>query len=350
MSVGLTTEMKVVAVALSAKKGTPKEQAPYVWVMRNHGVQGDAHAGEHIRQVSLLSLQSIKRMEKRLGRPIDPGRFAENVVVDAPLQSLKPKDLIGLGEDVVLEVTAIGKECHYGCEIKRQSGYCIMPTEGVFARVVASGRVSPGDRVNVVRSNAISVVVLAGGKSRRFGKDKRFALLPDGRTWLQRAIDLAYEISDDVVVSVSANESGADRDGARYIPDKYPECGPLGGLVTCMEVCKGSVVLAFAVDQTRVVGDLLRILATQLRGIGVCFEENGEIEPFPCALDRVKAYTLLKQAVEDGRLSVKKVMKEIGIDGFPLERVKEIGEPSYLLSNWNSQEDVIESSHSGGVS
>lgn len=142
----------VVGTAVSAVKGTVKTPVEGVVCVPDHGIAGDAHAGPGPRQVSILALESIRRMEERFGETLGIGRFGENVVVSGcDLASVALGDRLGFGDSVVLEVTAIGKECHFGCEIRRRTGDCIMPREGVFARVVAGGPIRPGMAVGIRR-------------------------------------------------------------------------------------------------------------------------------------------------------------------------------------------------------
>ena len=137
------------SVCVSQKKGERKTPVARVVLTADHGIEGDAHAGSG-RQVSLLSLDALTRMRQKLAT-INPGDFAENFNVEG-LETL-PVALgrrIRLGATVVLEVTAIGKTCHdAGCAIKKAVGTCVMPREGVFARVVVGGEVVPGDAVAV---------------------------------------------------------------------------------------------------------------------------------------------------------------------------------------------------------
>jgi len=139
-------QAKVVALCLSAKKHTPKAQVPSAFFRMNVGIDHDAHAGEGHRQVSLLAQQAIEAM-KRQGAQVVPGSFGENVIIDGlDVIRLSIGSRLQLGEEVILEVTQIGKECHVPCAIAQSVGYCIMPREGVFAKVVQSGVVKPGDR------------------------------------------------------------------------------------------------------------------------------------------------------------------------------------------------------------
>ena len=138
------------SVCLSLKKGERKTAVRQATLVADHGIDGDAHAGSP-RQVSLLSLDALTRMRRKLDW-LAPGDFAENLNVDG----LETLDIafgrrIRVGADVVLEVTAIGKACHdAGCAIKKAAGTCVMPREGVFAKVLVGGEVTAGDVVAVV--------------------------------------------------------------------------------------------------------------------------------------------------------------------------------------------------------
>ena len=135
----------VVAVCKSQKKGTKKEAVAEGTLKEDCGLVGDAHAGYlPNRQVSLLAIESIAKM-KKLGIDLSPGDFAENITTEGTdLLHFPIGTKIFVGDEVVLEITQIGKECHTACAIRRQVGQCIMPEEGVFARVVRGGAVKPG--------------------------------------------------------------------------------------------------------------------------------------------------------------------------------------------------------------
>jgi len=141
----------VLAVCTSEKKGTKKTPVVEVVIKKDFGVVGDAHAdcATH-RQVSLLAIESIDKMRNK-GFDLNPGDFAENITTRGiVLASLPIGTLFNIGEEVVLEMTQIGKECHAACAIRQQVGDCIMPREGVFAKVIRGGRVRPGDTINVI--------------------------------------------------------------------------------------------------------------------------------------------------------------------------------------------------------
>lgn len=139
----------VISVNVSAATGTRKTPVPRAELRVGHGLAGDAHAGEWHRQVSLLSVSSIDKM-RRTGLELAPGDFGENLTVGGlDVWVLPVGTRLSVGELVVLEVTQIGKQCHLGCDIRRQVGDCVMPREGIFARVVVGGPVCPGDAVRV---------------------------------------------------------------------------------------------------------------------------------------------------------------------------------------------------------
>ena len=146
---------KIIAVCKSKKKGTKKEAIAEGVLRENYGLIGDAHAdcGTH-RQVSLLAMESIEKM-RNLGFNISPGDFAENLTTEEiDLVSLPVGTRIAAGEEVLLEITQIGKECHAGCAIFRQVGKCIMPKEGVFARVIRGGSIRTGDPVRIAKDES----------------------------------------------------------------------------------------------------------------------------------------------------------------------------------------------------
>jgi len=143
---------KVLAVCISSEKGTPKRNAGRAEFIAGYGLAGDAHGGSGLRQVSLLSYQKIEEFRAK-GAQVEDGAFGENLIVDGiDFRSLPVGTYLECG-DVVLEITQIGKECHSHCAIYETMGDCIMPREGVFAKVVRGGFIGVGDEMgNGVRS------------------------------------------------------------------------------------------------------------------------------------------------------------------------------------------------------
>ena len=139
---------KIMAVCLSEKKGTQKKNVHEAVVREDWGIEGDAHAGKWHRQVSLLSYEVIEAFKAK-GAPITDGAFGENLIVSGFDFKNLPVGTRFACNDVILEMTQIGKECHHGFAIFQKMGDCIMPREGVFARVIRGGRIKAGDEMTV---------------------------------------------------------------------------------------------------------------------------------------------------------------------------------------------------------
>lgn len=141
---------KIIAVCKSEKKGTGEKVVSEGFFKKDFGLIGDAHADRSThRQVSLLAIESINKMRSP-GINVGPGDFAENLTTKGiNLVSLSVGTRLSIGKEIILAVTQIGKECHTGCAIFRQIGKCIMPREGVFARVIHSGLVRDGDQIGI---------------------------------------------------------------------------------------------------------------------------------------------------------------------------------------------------------
>ena len=139
---------KIKAVCVSEKKGTAKKNIGTSVVIENYGLENDAHAGNWHRQVSLLSYEAVELFRAR-GAKVEDGAFGENLLVEGFDFKTYPVGTIFKCNDVVLEITQIGKQCHSECEIFHMVGDCIMPREGVFARVLHGGTVSAGDELYI---------------------------------------------------------------------------------------------------------------------------------------------------------------------------------------------------------
>lgn len=145
---------RILAVCISEKRGTQKKEVEEARVIENYGLEGDAHAGNWHRQVSLLSYDRIRAFNER-GADVGHGAFGENLVVEGfDFASLPVGTRFSCG-DVVLELTQIGKECHSHCEIYKKMGECIMPTQGVFARVLHGGVIRKGEELEIVSGDYI---------------------------------------------------------------------------------------------------------------------------------------------------------------------------------------------------
>lgn len=140
----------VVSVNISDVKGIRKHPVPYIDVRCHHGIEGDAHAGDWHRQISLLAEESIDTMRSICPIELDDGIFAENINtrgIDLKHLPVGTRLRVGVTE---LEVTQIGKECHSDCAIKKATGRCVMPTDGIFAIVIKEGRIQAGDEIEIL--------------------------------------------------------------------------------------------------------------------------------------------------------------------------------------------------------
>ena len=152
MCKAIDRSMRITNVELLHKKGTVKTPVEFAELKVDHGLVGDAHAGNWHRQVSLLAEESINKM-REMGLDLKDGDFAENITTrNIELFTLPVSQVLTIGE-CVLEVTQIGKECHKGCAIKQKVGNCIMPTEGIFCKVLKGGIIKKNDKIKLVELN-----------------------------------------------------------------------------------------------------------------------------------------------------------------------------------------------------
>ncbi len=141
----------VLSINISEKKGTPKTTITEGTLVENFGFASDAHAGKWHRQVSLLAKESIEKAKGMRTDGLCHGMFAENITTEGiSLHTLPVGTKLQIGSEAVIEISQIGKECHDGCAIRQLVGQCIMPKEGVFARVLRGGIVKAGDEITVV--------------------------------------------------------------------------------------------------------------------------------------------------------------------------------------------------------
>jgi molybdenum cofactor synthesis domain-containing protein len=245
---------KILAVCVSGQKGRPKKNAGSALLVENHGLEGDAHAGDWPRQVSLLSHDKIQDFRER-GAEVADGDFGENLVVEGiDFKSLPLGTRLKCGE-ALLEMTKIGKECHTPCPIHKRMGDCIMPREGVFARVLRGGPVRVGDDLTVEggaeRPRLRAAVITASDKcaaglredksgraAKRILEDNGYAvtayrILPDEENQLAEALRaLCDENAADLIVTTG---------GTGFSPrDRTPEATlkvierPAQGIVQAM--------------------------------------------------------------------------------------------------------------------
>jgi molybdopterin adenylyltransferase len=198
---------KIVAVCISERKGTQKRDAGEAKFVENWGIENDAHAGEWHRQVSLLSHDRIEAFRAK-GAEVISGAFGENLVVEGlDFKALPVGTLLRCGE-VLLEMTQIGKECHNGCAIYQKMGECIMPREGVFARVLQGGLVSVGDAMTVEqrkgkRPYQAAVITLSDKGAKGEREDK------SGSAIVRRLKQAGYEIAETLLLPDSEQQLAA---------------------------------------------------------------------------------------------------------------------------------------------
>ena len=152
---------QVLAVNISQKKGTLKNPVSEVRLKKGYGIEGDAHAGDWHRQVSLLAQESVDKMTARGARNLTPGIFAENITTcGIQLHTLPIGTRLAINS-VLLEVTQVGKECHEHCQVFQQVGMCIMPIEGIFTRVLQEGTIMPGNEIRIIQTIRAAIITLS---------------------------------------------------------------------------------------------------------------------------------------------------------------------------------------------
>lgn len=140
---------RVAAICISEVRGIQKHEIPEAFFRAEHGIEGDAHAGNWHRQISLLGVESVARLQKKIDFELKNGAFAENVLVEGmTVYTLPVGTKLRIGE-ALCEVTQIGKECHADCAIRKAAGDCVMPREGIFVKVLESGKVKKGDSIEI---------------------------------------------------------------------------------------------------------------------------------------------------------------------------------------------------------
>ena len=144
------SQARVLAICISEEKGTQKHTVDTAELKVDHGIVGDAHAGNWHRQVSMLAAESVAKVQEKIDFKLEAGAFAENILTEGiELFTLPVGTRLQIGRTEG-EVTQIGKECHYGCAIRELAGDCVMPREGIFIKVIKPGIIKPGDEINVI--------------------------------------------------------------------------------------------------------------------------------------------------------------------------------------------------------
>lgn len=272
---------KIMAVNISEKKGTQKKNIHTCEVITDFGLKDDAHAGKWHRQVSLLSYEKIEAF-KAMGAPVDDGAFGENLIVQGfDLRSL-PIGTRFQCNDVILELTQIGKKCHSGCEIYKVMGDCIMPREGVFTKVLQGGTVSEGDTIEIIEkpmdysrleSNIIDVIHEGQVK---LGFQKEYIRLYYPLQSLNRFLEtnadetemeaLLKEFADTAVSRLGATEISHDGDrfclcmspqASEYVHTHAPKDGFLYDFINT--VSRHGITIEDVLDQFRKYSDKVHI-------------------------------------------------------------------------------------------
>lgn len=224
---------KVIAICTSEKKGTAKTAVSSAVLKKNWGIEGDAHAGQWHRQVSLLAREQIEAFRHK-GAEVNYGAFGENLITEGfDLRELPVGTRLEIGK-AALELTQIGKECHSHCAIYQTMGDCIMPREGVFTKVIEGGEIHPGDRIkkvlpDVARPFTAAVITLsdkgyAGEREDKSGPEAdrmlteagyeviETLLLPDGRERLEKELIRLTDMRQVNVIFTTGGTGFAERD------------------------------------------------------------------------------------------------------------------------------------------
>lgn len=140
---------RIAAICISEVRGIQKHEIPEAILSADWGIQGDAHAGQWHRQISLLSVDSVAKLQEKLSFQLSHGAFAENILVEGmAVHTLPVGTRLRIGA-ALCEVTQIGKECHSDCAIRKAAGDCVMPREGIFVKVLESGKACTGDKIEI---------------------------------------------------------------------------------------------------------------------------------------------------------------------------------------------------------
>jgi molybdopterin adenylyltransferase len=218
---------EIIAVCTSPEKGQRKKNVGESLLIKNQGLEDDAHAGFAHRQVSLLAEESIAKMVAK-GLEVGPGDFAENLTTRGiDLVSLPIGTRLAAGREAVLRVTQIGKECHNRCAIYYQAGDCVMPREGIFAEVLTGGKMAVGDKIELKHSYRFGVITASdkGSRGERedlsgpavtelllpFGDVTEYVVVPDDRAALAKMMrDMALKGVDAIFTTGGTGLSPRD--------------------------------------------------------------------------------------------------------------------------------------------
>lgn len=217
----ITQKLKIISVNVSEKKGTIKNPVKSIEI-NELGIAGDAHAGPWYRQVSLLGTESIAKGSVISGRNLAPGIFAENITTQGfPIYKMNYLDILKSGA-VTLQVTQIGKKCHSGCDIFKEIGDCVMPKEGVFARVISGGTLKAGDEmIYHPKVYKAMLITTSDRASKGIYEDKSGSLLrqilSDYYAGIDRHITFTYRLIPDETIYLRENIMEASNNAYDFI-------------------------------------------------------------------------------------------------------------------------------------
>ena len=283
---------KILAICTSPRRGTLKTPVPSAVLTPEWGIVGDAHGGSWHRQVSLLSAEKIEVFRQKLW--VDYGAFGENLVVEGfDLATLPVPSFFAIG-DAVLEMTQIGKECHSDCAIRQQTGDCIMPREGVFARVVKGGTIHTGDEMKLLPTPAdlplrAAVITLSDKGSRGEREDKSGPLIVEMLTATGYKVDARQvnlilttggtgfaprDITPEVTLSVAERNAPGIAEAMRY---HSLTITPRGMLSRGVSVLRGKTLIVNLPGSPKAVKENLEyILPSLAHGIRLAAGLDGE--------------------------------------------------------------------------
>lgn len=202
---------RVLSINISEKAGTIKHPIPEAKLRVDHGIEGDAHAGNWHRQVSLLDQKSVDKMIARGVKNLKPGIFAENITTEGiELFTLPVGTHLKVGA-VEMEVTQIGKSCHHDCEVYRQVGMCVMPTEGIFTKVISGGTIKQGDEILIIPTIRAAILTISDKGSQGVREDKSGPALVkalEGKALIHQTLILPDELEQIKAALIALADSG----------------------------------------------------------------------------------------------------------------------------------------------
>jgi molybdopterin-guanine dinucleotide biosynthesis protein A len=328
---------RIVALNISKKKGVPKTNVESVNLITDWGIEGDVHAGNWHRQISFLALESVNKMREK-GLNVRPGAFAENITTEfVDIPNLHIGDIVKV-RNAEFEITQIGKECHSKCAIYYKAGDCVMPREGIFARVIVGDKITVGDELSVFSNeNKISSAILAGGGNTRMGTNKAL-LLFDGKTFIQRTNDL---LKDNFHSSIIISDKDEEYYSAnlKIQHDIYKACGPLGGIHSALVNSEAESVFIISCDLPLITTDIIRQLLILSADVVVPSYKN-IIQPL-CGIYRRSLLPSLETFLNNGGRKVHDFIKTVNSVVVPFDSVNFPVNPFMSINTPEQYETLI---------